>query len=105
SSNAGAHTGEHAAAGSDGAFALDDPANTTLTLEATAPNMASTLLPQFMISPAMTAALEIPVVPRDHLKSLVAMGANAAGGAVVIELKSLSGSTSSLGGATIDITP
>lgn len=98
-------TGEHATAGSDGAFVLDVPANTTLTLEGTAPNMASTLLPQFMVSPAMTATVEVPLVPRDHLKALVGLGANASGGAVVIELKSLSGSLASAVGSTVDITP
>src|SRR5215470_12049162 len=37
-------SGEHATADSTGAFTLDVPANTTLTLSATAPSMAPTLL-------------------------------------------------------------
>src|SRR5215831_3961860 len=44
-------TGEHSTTDSAGAFALDVPANTTLTLAATAPNMTPTLLQQFMVSP------------------------------------------------------
>ena len=97
-------TGERATSGSDGAFTLDVPANTTLTIEASAPNMANTLMPQFMISPALNASFEIPMVARAHLTSLIAMGANAMGGAVVIEVQSLSGSHS-LGRTTIDIAP
>src|SRR5262245_16529901 len=37
-------SGEHAITDSKGAFTVDVPANTTLTLAATAPNMAPTLL-------------------------------------------------------------
>ena len=98
-------TGEHTTADSNGAFTLDVLANTTLTLEATAPNMAPTLLPQFMVSPAANAAFEIPLLAREHLMSLVAMGANTSGGAIAIALKSLSGAADSAAGATIEITP
>ena len=98
-------TGERATADSKGAFTLDVLANTTLTLEATAPNMAPTLLPQFMVSPAANAAFEIPLLGRDHLKGLVALGANASGGAVAVALKSLSGASDSAAGATIEIAP
>src|SRR4051794_30689645 len=69
-------SGEHATSDSAGAFTLDVPANTTLTLAATAPNMAPTLLQQFLVSPDASAAVEIPLVTSDHFKSLVAMGGN-----------------------------
>jgi len=98
-------TGERATADSDGAFTLDVLANTTLTLEATAPDMAPTLLPQFMVSPAANAQFEIPLLAREHLMGLVAMGANTSGGAVAIALKSLSGAIDSAAGATIELTP
>jgi hypothetical protein len=88
-------TGERATADSSGAFVLDVPANTTLTLEATAANMAPTLLPQFMLSRDATAEFEIPLVAREHLKTLVALGANTSGGAIAIALKSMSGATDS----------
>src|SRR6476619_5028781 len=42
-------SGEHATADSAGAFTLDIAANTTLTLAATAPGMAPTLLQQFLV--------------------------------------------------------
>src|SRR5262245_49102760 len=42
-------TGEHATTDSSGAFVIDVAANTTLTLATTGPNMATTLLPQFMM--------------------------------------------------------
>src|SRR5436189_2320950 len=41
-------SGEHVTVDSTGAFSLDVPANTTLTLSATAPSMAPTLLQQFL---------------------------------------------------------
>src|SRR5258705_3290904 len=72
-------SGEHATADSTGAFTLEVPANTTLTLAATAPSMAPTLLQQFMVSPGASAAVEIPLVTSDHFKSLVEMGANPSG--------------------------
>src|SRR3954470_4881198 len=97
-------SGEHATADAAGAFTLDVPANTTLTLSATAPSMAPTLLQQFLVAPGATGAVEIPMVTGDHLKSLVGMGGNAASGVVAVALRSLSG-TGSLAGATVDLTP
>jgi hypothetical protein len=97
-------SGEHATADSTGTFTLDVPANTTLTLAATAPNMAPTLLQQFMVSPGANAAVEIAMVTGDHFKTLVAMGGNPSGGVVAVALKSLSGS-GSVGGATVELTP
>ena len=97
-------SGEHATSDSTGAFTMDVPANTTLTLSATAPNMAPTLLQQFLVSPGASASVEIPLVTTDHFKSLVAMGANPAGGVVAVALRSLSGSGSAAGG-TVTLTP
>src|SRR5215468_10989251 len=97
-------SGEHATADASGAFTLDVPANTTLTLSATAPNMAPTLLQQFLVSPSASGMVEIPMVTTDHFKSLVAMGANPSGGVVAVALKSLSG-TGSVAGATVQLTP
>jgi hypothetical protein len=97
-------SGEHTTADSTGAFALDVPANTTLTLAATAPNMAPTLLQQFLVSPEAVAAVEIPLVTAEHFKSLVAMGANPSGGVVAVALRSLSGTGSAAGG-TVVLTP
>ena len=97
-------SGEHATADSTGAFTLDVPANTTLTLAATAPNMAPTLLQQFLVSPGASAAVEIPVVTSDNFKSLAAMGANPTGGVVAVALRSLSGAGSAAGG-TVALTP
>jgi hypothetical protein len=97
-------SGEHATADSTGAFTLDVPANTTLTLAATAPNMAPTLLQQFLVSPGASADVEMPLVTTDHFKSLVAMGGTPSGGVVVVALKSLSG-TGSVVGATVQLTP
>ena len=95
---------EHATADATGQFSLDAPANPTLTLATTAPNMAPTLLQQFMVSPGATAAVEVPMVTGDRFKSLVAMGLNTSGGVVVVALKSMSGS-GSLAGATVELTP
>jgi hypothetical protein len=97
-------SGEHATADSTGAFTLDVPANTTLTLSATAPDMAPTLLQQFLVSPGASAAVEIPMVTGVHFQNLVAMGSNATGGVVAVALKSMSGS-GSLTGATVELTP
>ncbi|HEX3479587.1 MAG TPA: carboxypeptidase-like regulatory domain-containing protein [Kofleriaceae bacterium] len=97
-------SGEHATSDSMGAFTLDVPANTTLTLSATAPNMAPTQLQQFLVSPGANAVVEMPLVTIDHFKSLAAMGANPAGGVVAVALKSMSG-TGSLAGATVQLTP
>jgi hypothetical protein len=97
-------SGEHATADSTGAFTLDVPANTTLTLSATAPGMAPTLLQQFLVSPEASAAVEIPLVATDHFKNLLAMGANPSGGVIAVALRSLSG-TGSAAGATVALTP
>ena len=75
-------TGEHATTDSSGAFTLDVAANTTLTLAATAPNMAPTLLQQFLVSPGTSGMVEMPLITSDHFKSLIALGANPAGGVV-----------------------
>lgn len=97
-------SGEHATADSAGAFVLDVPANTTLTLEATAPGMAPTLLQQFVLSPELRTAVEVTLLTADHLKSLIAMGENPSGGAVAIALRSMSGA-SNAAGATVALTP
>jgi carboxypeptidase family protein len=97
-------SGEHATVNAAGAFTLDVPANTTLTLSATAANMAPTLLQQFLVAPGASGAVEIPMVTSDRFKSLVGMGRNATGGVVAVALKSMSGS-GSLAGATVELTP
>ena len=97
-------SGEHATADSAGAFTLDVPANTTLTLSAAAPNMAPTLVQQFLVSPGASGLVEIPMVTTDHYKTLVGMGANPMGGVVAVALKSMSG-YGSLAGATVELTP
>jgi hypothetical protein len=66
--------------------------------------MAPTLLQQFLVSADASAAVEIPVITSDHFKTLVAMGTNPSGGVVAVALKSLSGS-SSVAGATVELTP
>jgi hypothetical protein len=98
-------TGEHATVDSAGAFVLDVPANTTLTIAATAPGMATTLLQQFMLSPAANAAFEIPLLTSDHIKSLTAMGPNASGGAVAISFRSMSSAPVVPQSATVELTP
>src|SRR3954454_24152133 len=97
-------SGEHATADSTGAFTLDVPANTTLTLAATAPSMAPTLVQQFLVSSGASASVEMPLITADHFKTLVAMGSNPSGGVVAVALKSLSGATS-MAGATVQLTP
>ncbi len=97
-------SGEQATADATGAFTLDVPANTTLTLSATAPNMAPTLLQQFLVAPGVSGTVEIPMVTSTHFKSLVAMGMNPSGGVVAVALKSMSGS-GGLAGATVELTP
>ena len=97
-------SGEHAMADSTGAFTLDVPANTTLTLSATAPNMAPTLLQQFIVSPGASADVELPMLTGDHFNSLVGMGANTKGGVVAVALRSMSGN-GSLAGASVELTP
>jgi hypothetical protein len=98
-------TGERATTGSDGAFALDVPANTTLTLAATAPGMAPTLLPQFMLDPERSAAFTIPMVTSARFASLVAMGPNPKGGVIAMTVKSLSGAPQPESLITIEIAP
>ena len=97
-------SGEHATVDSTGAFTLDVPANTTLTLAAAAPTMAPTLLQQFLVSTGTTAQVEIPLITADHFQSLVKMGMNPTGGVVAVAVKSLSGATSAAG-ATVQLTP
>jgi hypothetical protein len=94
----------HATTDAIGAFSLDVPANTTLTIAATAPNMSTTLLQQLLMSPDAHTAFDIPVFTIDHVKNLAAMGTNAMGGVVAIAVKSLSGAPVSAG-ATVEITP
>ncbi|HEX8107785.1 MAG TPA: carboxypeptidase-like regulatory domain-containing protein [Kofleriaceae bacterium] len=97
-------SGEHATVDSTGAFTLDVPANTTLTLAANAPSMAPTLLQQFLVPTGTTAQVEIPLITGDHFKTLAAMGMNPSGGVVAVALKSLSGA-GSVAGATVQLTP
>lgn len=97
-------SGEHATADSNGAFTLDVPANITLTLSATAPSMAPTLLQQFLVSPGTSATVELRMVTTEHFNSLVAMGGDPSGGVVAVALKSMSG-TGSVDGATVTLTP
>jgi hypothetical protein len=98
-------TGEHATADGTGAFVLDVPANTTLTIATTAPGMATTLLPQLMVSPAASAQLTITLVTTARLASLTGLGANPMGGAVAITVRSASGTLGTGGGATLELTP
>jgi hypothetical protein len=98
-------TGEHTTTDGSGAFVLDVPANTTLTLATTAPSMGTTLLQQFLLSPGASAAFEIPLLTGDHLRQLAAMGTNPSGGAIAIALKSLSGASVDLASATVELTP
>src|SRR3954463_533800 len=97
-------SGEQTTVDSTGAFSLGVPANTTLTLSATAPSMAPTLVQQFLVSTGATASVEIPLITSDHFKALVGMGMNPSGGVVAVALKSLSGATS-MAGATVQLTP
>jgi hypothetical protein len=97
-------SGEHATVDSTGAFTLDVPANTTLTLSATAPNVAPTLLQQFLVSTGTGAQMEIPLITSARFKSLVAMGMNPSGGVVAVAVKSMSGAGTAAG-ATVQLTP
>ena len=97
-------SGERATTDGAGAFTLDVAANTTLTLAASAANMAPTLLQQFLVSPGASAEVEMPMVTSDHFKTLVAMGANPAGGVVAVAMRSMSGAGSAAG-ATVALTP
>src|SRR3954464_12992409 len=96
-------SGEHAMADSTGAFTLDVPANTTLTLSASAPTMAPTLLQQFLVSAGTTAQVEVPLITTDHFQALVKMGMNPAGGVVAVAVKSLSGAAAPA--PTVQLTP
>jgi hypothetical protein len=98
-------TGERATVDSSGAFVIDVPANTTLTLAATAPNMATTLVPQFMISPDSSAAFTIPLLTGARIASLGTLGPNPTGGVVAIAVKSVSGAPVPGGSVTIELTP
>jgi hypothetical protein len=97
--------GTHTTTDGTGAFSLDVPANTTLTLAVTGPSMATTLLQQFLLSPAAHAAFDIPLLTSDHVKGLNAMGANVSGGAVAIAIKSLSSASNVAAGTTVELTP
>lgn len=98
-------SGEHATSDATGAFTLDVPANTTLTLAANAAGMAPTLLQQFELSPSATAAFDIPLLTTGHLTSLLAMGGNPMGGAIAVAVTSVSGAGSLAAGATVELTP
>jgi Carboxypeptidase regulatory-like domain len=98
-------SGERATSDSAGAFRLDVPASTTLTIEATSPAMATTLLSQFMIETGATTSFEIPLLTRDRIKGLTSLGTNTSGGAVAIVLKSVSGAERSASGATVELAP
>jgi len=99
-------TGEHTTSDASGAFRLDVPADTTLTIATTASGMAPTLLAQFLVSPGGTADVQIPLLTADHLKNLIAMGSNVmAGGAIAVSLRSVSGGAPNATGATIELTP
>jgi hypothetical protein len=97
-------TGERATSDREGAFTLDVAANTTLTVAATAPDMAPTLLQQLILAPGARAAVEIPLIGSGRFGHLVAMGWNASGGVVAVALKSLSGA-GNVAGATVELTP
>jgi hypothetical protein len=99
-------TGEHATSDASGAFSLDVPADTTLTIATSATGMAPTLLAQFLVSPGGSTSVQIPLLTADHLKNLIAMGSNMMmGGAIAVSLRSVSGATPSATGATIELTP
>jgi hypothetical protein len=98
-------SGERATSDSAGAFRLDVPANTTLTIEATSPAMATTLLSQFMISTGASTSFEIPLLTGERMKSLTSVGTNTWGGAVAFVLKSNWGAERSATGATVELVP
>ena len=97
-------SGERTVSDDDGAFLLDVPANTTLTVATTAAGKAPTLLPQFMLAPDGNASFTIPLVGGARLASLVALGPNPMGGAVAINVKSVAGAHGT-GDTTIELTP
>jgi Carboxypeptidase regulatory-like domain len=98
-------TGEHATADGDGAFVIDVPADTTLTLAATAPSMSTTLVPQFTIAPDASTSFTIPLLAHGRITSLGALGGNPLGGAIAILVKSVSGAPDTAAGATVEIIP
>jgi hypothetical protein len=98
-------TGEHATVDGSGAFVLDVPANTTLTIATTAPGMATTLLPQLLLSPAGSAQVTISLIASARLAALTALGPYPMGGAVAITVRSASGAPIAARGATIGLTP
>jgi hypothetical protein len=98
-------SGERTVSDSDGAFLLDVPASTTLTVATTAAHMAPTLLPQFILAPDGDASFTIPMVASDRLAGLVAMGPNPMGGAVAVNVKSVAGAHGTAGDTTIALTP
>lgn len=97
--------GERTTTDATGAFTLDVPANTTLTLAATAAGMAPTLLQQLMLSPEASTAVELPMLTTTHYASLLALGTIPTGGVVAITVKSLAGTAGSAMGATLELTP
>jgi len=97
-------SGEKATSDATGAFSLDVPANTTLTLAGAAPNMAPTLVQQFMVSSGASAVVDLPLITSDHFKTLVGQGANTTGGVIAVALRSMSGQ-GSIVGATVELTP
>ena len=98
-------TGERATSDSAGAFSLNVPSDSTLTIEATSPAMATTLLSQFMISTGAATSFEIPLLTGDRIKSLTSLGTNTSGGAVAIVIKSISGAERTATGATVELAP
>ena len=98
-------TGEHATADAGGAFTLDVPANTTLTIATTSPGMAPTLMPQLLVSPGTTAQITIPLVTTARLASLSTLGPYPMGGVVAITVQSASRAPAAPGSSTIELTP
>jgi hypothetical protein len=98
-------TGERATADASGAFVLDVPANTTLTIATTSPGMAPTLLPQLLVSPGTSAQITIPLVTTARLASLSGLGPYPTGGVVAIAVQSASGAPAASGHSTIELTP
>lgn len=98
-------TGERATADATGAFVLDVPANTTLTIATTSPGMAPTLLPQLLVSPATIAQVTIPLVTTARLASLSGLGPYPMGGVVAITVQSASGTPAASANSTIELTP
>src|ERR1043165_1133503 len=98
-------TGEHATADASGAFALDVPANTTLTIATTSMGMAPTLLPQLLVSPGTSVQITIPLVTTARLASLSSLGPYPTGGVVALTVQSASGTPAGSASSTIELTP